>query len=294
MTGGEPAPAWHTDRVRAAVLALITVGLVSRATPGVAEPWVEPDPAAVVGRWTGPATWRQCAVTGEARPVLVVARDGGGYRVDLAAALDGLGTELLAPVGGRELTATRHDLTVSWVLGSPGHARVRLGFASGCEGTLVLARDTTGAAACDELVALRAIAGGCPAATVPATEPRAPPGRRLRGKPLAALAAGCRRDAAPLRAGLIEAGCVPAPLPAISATTRVPECDALLASVDRLMRCDRVPVATKQRLRIAMGQVDRWATADRDDAEARRTSAATCQETRDELVRTMVVLGCSP
>lgn len=281
--------------VRAAAASLAVAALVAGAATVAAGPWVEPDPAILVGRWTGKATWRRCAVDGAARVSLVVERDGGGYRVDLGGALDGLGPELLAPVGAVELEATHDDLRVRWLAGKPGRATVRLGFASGCEGTLALVRESTGAPACDELIALRAIAGRCPDLPPPATAP-ADVGARLaarpRGKALAAVVATCRREAPPLRASLVAAGCVPAPIDPSLATTRVPECDALIATVDRLMRCNRVPVEARQRLRVSMGRVDRWGAVDADDPDARARAAQTCDETRAELESTMAVLGC--
>ncbi len=276
---------------------MIAAGL-AHAEPAPAV-WDEPDPAAVVGRWRGAAVWRRCAAAGLARVVLDVRRDGSGYGVDLAPALDGLGAVVLVPAAARRLAAMQDDLAVNWTTGKHNRATLEVGFASGCTGTLRLTRDGSGAPACDELAALESIARDCPGGitsgltdadrTVIARASRAGRGR-------SAAIRTCARHAPPLRNALLEAGCVPAPVEIGGPGVRVAECDALVATVSKLMRCDRVPADVKQRLHAGMQRVSRWATvAPGDDAEENRTrAAATCELARVDLVETMTILGCTP
>jgi hypothetical protein len=275
--------------------------LAGAAASASAEPgpvlWAEPDPAAVVGRWRATVTWRGCAATGVARAVLDVARDGSGYTLDLAPVLDGLGPHVLVPLAARKLAVTRDDLRVEWTAGKHNRATLAVRFASGCTGTLAMVREATGAPACDELAALEAVAGRCDGAApavIPDEDRATIAGASRPGRTRAAAARTCARHAAPLRASLVEAGCVPAPPGATAPGIRVVECDALVAAVARLMRCDKVPADVKHRLHAGMQRVSRWATvAPGEHAEDERTrAAATCEQARTALVDTMTVVGC--
>lgn len=278
-----------------------TAAAAPRAKSVPADPgpeWAEPDPAAVVGRWRGSAHWKGCP-RGAARVVLDVARDGSGYRVDLAPVLDGLGVIDLVPSAARRLDATRDDLAVTWTAGKPNRATLAIRFASGCAATLRLVRDGSGAPACDELAALERIGATCAAVTLPpigpadrATIDGAPRGAAARTR----AARTCTQHVAPLRQALVEVGCMPAPLDGTLAGERLPECEALLVTVARLMRCDKVSADIKQRLRASMQKVARWSTVapGTDEAELRARATATCEAARDELVETMTVVGCAP
>jgi hypothetical protein len=92
----------------------------------------------------------------------------------------------------------------------------------------------------------------------------------------------------------MEAGCVPVPPDAAGPGLRVAECDALVAAVSRLMRCEKVPADVKQRLHAGMQRVSRWATvAPGENAESERARAAqTCEQARTDLVDTMNIVGC--
>ncbi|HUQ07214.1 MAG TPA: hypothetical protein VM261_32205 [Kofleriaceae bacterium] len=278
---------------------LVPMLLAAAAGSASAQPavWSEPDPAAVVGRWRATITWRGCAATGAARAVLDVARDGSGYALDLAPVLDGLGPQVLVPFAAKKLEATRDDLRVEWTTGKHNRATLAVRFASGCTGTLALTREGTGAPACDELAALQAIAGRCDgvAPTVLSDDERTIiAGAARPGRARTAAARTCGVHATPLRASLVEAGCVPAPSDATAGGIRIPECEALVVAVSRLMRCEKVPADAKQRLHAGMQRVARWATvAPGPDAEAERTrAAATCEQARVDLVETMTIVGC--
>lgn len=88
------------SRPGAARLLLVALAAPLAAAPAVAQPWTEPDPAAVVGQWRGPVRWQRCAIDGAPRVALAVGRDGSGYQIDLAALADGWGVEAMAPLGG--------------------------------------------------------------------------------------------------------------------------------------------------------------------------------------------------
>ncbi len=278
------------------------------AAIAVAEPaapplvWAEPDPATVIGHWRGPATWRACGDGGAARVTLDVHRDGSGYAVDLAAVLDGLGRTSLVPAAAQRLEMKRDDLRIEWRTGKHNKATLTIQFGqsgSGCTGTLRLTRDATGAPACDRLAALARIASTCDGAT-PVTISDADrlviAGANRAGRARTAAARLCTQHAAPVETALIEAGCVPAPTDGSAPGVRVVECDALVAAVSRLMRCDRVPVDVKQRLHAGMQRVSRWATVTPgdDEAENRARAAATCEAARVDLEDTMSFVHCGP
>jgi hypothetical protein len=258
--------------------------------------WAEPDPAAVVGRWRATIKWRGCAATGAARAVLGVERDGSGYAIDLAPVLDGLGPEVLVPLDAKKLEATRDDLRVEWTIGRHNRAALAVKFASGCTGTLALTREATGAPACDQLVALQAIAARCDGVEAPAisdddqqliARARAP---RTRG----AAARTCTRHAAPLRTSLVAAGCVPAPADPAGPGVSIPECEALVVAVSRLARCNKVPADSKERLLANMQRVVHWSRVKPpDNAEQNLENAKQlCVHTREELEEIMQVIGC--
>nr|MBP9863334.1 hypothetical protein [Kofleriaceae bacterium] len=243
-----------------------------------AQAWAEPDPAAVVGRWSGPVSWRGCAIDVARAATLELVRDGTGYRLALAPLADGLAAEELVAAGATELRFDRADRHGIWQLGRAGRATLTVRLGASCVVTARLRRASSGAAACDELLGLRAIAATCPA--VPADDVPALPPRRQ--------AARCARVAAPLRDALTTAGCLPTPRP--TGGVRIAECEALLATVARATRCNRIPVDVKQRL----GEQARLvaASAAVDDPAARAELATTCQATADELSALLPRLGC--
>lgn len=227
--------------------------------------------------------------------MLDVERDGSGYAVDLAPVLDGLEPEVLVPMAARKLEATRDDLHVVWTTGKPGRAVLVVRFASGCAGTAALARETTGTPACDEFVALEAVARRCDVVDSPEVSPadRATiaGARAARTRPAAART--CTRHAAALRASLVEVGCVPAPFDAAGAI-RVPECEALVAAIGRLARCNKVPADAKQRLMDGMQRVARWSTISPGGRADENLEAARqlCVRTREELDELLTLMSC--
>ncbi len=270
--------------------ALATLALAALALPAAAQAWREPDPAAVVGRWSGAVRWQRCAIDGAPRVALEVVRDGSGYGVDLAALADGWGVESLAALGGDELEGNRADLRVTWRAGKPGRATLTVTLESGCVATASLTRASIGGPPCDELVALSSIAAGCAALTPPAVDVDGLVARlrtqRRRGR---GDAAACRRAAPPLRAALVTAGCVPEPTPA-AAGPRIAECDALIATLMRAIRCDKVAVDVKQRLLDQARIVGKSAAV--GDPDDRAGLVDSCRATAVELDDLLPRLGC--
>lgn len=257
--------------------------------------WEEPDPAAVVGRWKATIKWRGCAATGAARAVLDVQRDGSGYALDLAPVLDGLGPTVLIPIAAKKLESSRDDLRVEWTTGKPNRASLVVKFSSGCTGTGALVREATGAPACDELAGLEAVAARCDTVQAPAisdADRRVIAGVRV-PRTRAAATRMCTTHAKPLRAALVEVGCVPAPLPSVPGV-RIAECEALVVALGRLARCNKVPADAKQRLMASMQQVARWSTIAPDSSADENLERATelCKRSETELVEIMTVMGC--
>ena len=71
----------------------------------------------------------------------------------------------------------------------------------------------------------------------------------------------------------------------------IPECKALIATVVRATRCDRIPVDMKQRLTEQIRIVARSAAV--ADPEARELLVESCRITRDEIVDTLTLVGCA-
>ncbi|MBK9030285.1 MAG: hypothetical protein IPL61_02920 [Myxococcales bacterium] len=270
--------------------ALVVAWVIASAGAAAAQPWTEPDPAAVVGTWRGSVAWKQCAIDGAARVTLVVARDGSGYRLDLAPLADGLGSESFAPTGGPALEAHRADLHATWTGARPGRARLRLALGGGCVATAALRRATVGAAACDEMIALAAIARTCAALPEP-TSPEVDGlvARLVGGRRAAGARRACAQAAAPLRAALVTAGCVPAPIERPRGPAVV-ECDALIATVMRAVRCDRIAVDVKQRFLDQVRIIARSAAV--AEPIERAALIDSCRTTAAELDDLLPRLGC--
>jgi hypothetical protein len=281
---------------RIALFVLVGAVALAHADTGPAV-WAEPDPAAVVGRWRATITWRGCAATGAARAVLDVGRDGSGYAIDLAPVLDGLGSQVLVPLAAKKLEATRDDLRVEWTTGKHNRATLAVKFASGCTGTLALTREATGAPACDELVALQAIAARCDGVEAPAAltdEDRKSIAGARTARTRAAAARTCTRHTASLRASLVAAGCVPAPADPTGPGVSIPECEALVVAVSRLARCNKVPAESKERLLANMQRVVHWSRVKPPESSEQNLESAKqlCVHTREELEEIMQVMGC--
>jgi hypothetical protein len=193
------------------------------------------------------------------------------------------------------LASSRDDLTVEWTTGKHNRATLAVKFSSGCTGTATLVRDATGAPACDELAALEAVAGRCDLAEPPAisdADRKVIAGVRV-ARTRAAAATTCARHAKAWRASLVEVGCVPAP--AVDAGhVSIPECEALVVTVSRLARCNKVPADSKQRLLEGMQRVTRAGShlpADLTDANLAPMKEM-CTEQREDLDEILKVLGC--
>lgn len=278
------------SRPGAARLLLVALAAPLAAAPAVAQPWTEPDPTAVVGQWRGPVRWQRCAIDGAPRVALAVGRDGSGYQIDLAALADGWGVEAMAPLGGDLLEGNRADVRVAWRAGKPGRATLTVTLGSGCVATASLTRASIGAPPCDELAALATIAEGCDALAPPAVDV-GPLVARLRTQRRKGRgdAAACRRAAPPLRDALIAAGCVPDLTPA-AVGPRIAECDALIATLLRAVRCGKVAVDVKQRLLEQARIVGKSAAV--GDPDDRAGLVESCRATAVELDDLLPRLGC--
>jgi hypothetical protein len=75
---------------------------------------------------------------------------------------------------------------------------------------------------------------------------------------------------------------------------RVPECEALVASVARLARCNKVPADSKQRLLEGMQRVVHSATIVPPDpaGESLERMKEMCLQSREDLDEIMKVMGC--
>ncbi|KAB2888038.1 MAG: hypothetical protein F9K40_20835 [Kofleriaceae bacterium] len=86
---------------------------------------------------------------------------------------------------------------------------------------------------------------------------------------------------------------MPAPLPAAGAV-RIPECEALVAAIGRLARCNKVPADVKQRLMAGMQRVARWSTVAPDGRADENLEHAKqlCVRSREELDELLAIMSC--
>lgn len=231
--------------------------------------------------------------------MLDVSRDGSGYALDLAPVLDGLGPQVLVPAAAKTLEATRDDLHLEWTTGKHNRATLVVRFASGCAGKLGLAREATGAPACDELAALEAIATRCDSVSPPAIsdEDRAViAGAVHAGKKRIAAARVCKQHVAPMRASLVDAGCVPEPVLPMRRGAPIPECDALVATLVHIQRCNNIPAEAKQDLQTRVSNLAGWVNAPLPEGDSveehTRRMRTHCEITRTRLTEMLRFYGC--
>lgn len=257
----------------------------------------EPKVEDTVGVWRGRSAWKGCTVTGAAQASVEVTWKDGLYHVALAGARDDLGEVTLAPQADGTTTGAKDDLKVVFKPGAS--ARMTLTSDAGCTATLTLARDGSGIASCDRVLALASVESTCDAAPNDTRGAHLADARgklagwkKLRGKPKAAAALACEKDSDALVSSLTQTGCLPA---AGTGGTGVAECDAYVAVLQRYAQCNALPVDAKQALLQAVGQMtDAWKSL-RDPSvapEARKAAADACRQAADALRESAKAQGC--
>lgn len=256
------------------VLALVTPAAADRH----AEDWV--------GTWRGKATWTGCSVEGAATVAVPVVWRDAGLWLDASGLYEGLG-ELGPDARDGELAVDAKDLQVSLKRTKAG-ASLRLHTAAQCTLTAKLTRDgATGIAACDDVVALAAVASSCGEALEdePADEIEA--WRALEGKKAKRAGKACAARAAALREALIARECL-APEDDPSAE---PACGETWALSRQLFACQRLPAASQQSLNQGVADLRRsLRTLHTDDAH--ETARAKCAETTEILRDIGTAYGC--
>ncbi len=265
-------------RCLAATLAMLSIVAPARADR-LAEDWI--------GTWSGAATWTGCTVEGDADLALAITWRDGGIWLDGAALYDGLGE--LAPEGqGGALALELSDLQLS-LRRVKTKAKLVLRTAAACTLTATLTRDGTGITACDDVVALAAVASSC-GVTVdddPADEIAA--WRALTGKkPQKKAAKQCTARAAALRELLVAQDCL---APANDPST-IAECTETWVLAQQLARCQRVPAIHQQSTLegVATFRKSIRALHHRDDAY--EIAATKCAETSSILRDVAEAYGC--
>jgi len=279
------------------------VVVAAAAAPAAARPVhhraaAPPAPQDMIGTWRGTASWRGCTVTGGRHVAIELHyRRGGDYEIDLAGARDDLGAVTLTATSDGTLSGTLHDLKVTMTPGK--HATVVLASAAGCGATISISRDTTGIPACDRLVAFDEVATTCDPedelsrSGYAAARAKIAGWRALRGAKKDAAARTCRGDADKVAAALAARSCLPSP--GAIGGSGIPECDAYLAEMQRLVQCPKFPVQAKQAMQQALAQAAQGWQALRDPsvpAESRRTAAQACTQATQALRQAAAQMGC--
>jgi hypothetical protein len=277
---------------RASIVAVSVLALA-----GVSAHADEPRPEDTVGRWRGKATWKGCTVTGGPASTVEVTWKDGFFHASLGGVRDDLGDVTLSPQADGTTTGAEHDLEVVFKPGASG--RMTLASAGGCTAVVTLARDGSGVAGCDRLLALADVESTCDAAGDARGEHLADARgklggwKKLRGKARKAASDACSKDADALTSSLVQQGCLPG---AGGVGTGVPECDAYVAILQRYAQCGALPVEAKQSLQQAVIQMaDAWKGL-RDPGvapEARKAAADACKQASDALRQAAVAQGCS-
>jgi hypothetical protein len=256
----------------------------------------EPKPEDTVGTWRGKAAWKGCTVTGGPQSTVEVTWKDGFFHAALAGVRDDLGDVTLSPQADGTTTGADHDLKVTFKPGATG--RMTLASDGGCTATVTLARDTSGVAGCDRLLALADVESTCDAAGEARAEHltlargKLAGWKKLRGKARKTASDACSKDADALASSLVQQGCLPG---AGGVCTGVPECDAYVAILQRYAQCGALPVEAKQSLQQAVMQMaDAWKGL-RDPSvapEARKAAADACKQASDALRQAAQAQNC--
>ncbi|HTJ47730.1 MAG TPA: hypothetical protein VL463_36790 [Kofleriaceae bacterium] len=254
----------------------------------------EPKAEDTVGTWRGRATWKGCSVSGNAQASVDVTWKDGLYHATLTALRDDLGTVDLAPQGDGTAAGTHDDLKVTFKPGAS--AKLTLATDAGCIANVSLARDGSGIAACDRVLALASIESQCEAIgdarTADLEKARASVAgwKKLKGKAKKTAGDACTKDADAISAALTQASCLPG-----AGTSGVPECDAYVETLRRYAQCNALPVDTKQALMQAVSQMsDAWKPLHDPNTppEAKKAAADACKQAIDALRVSAQGQGC--
>lgn len=258
---------------------LLVVALAAPAhADRAAEDWV--------GTWTGKAKYDGCTVEGADSVTVTVRWRDGGLWLDGAALYDGLG-ELAVDARDGALSIDLKDVALSMTRGKKA-AKLALTTAAQCKLTAKLTRPSSNLAACDDVVALAAVAASC-GVTVdddPADEVAA--WRALKGKQAKRAAKLCGARATALRDQLVDASCL-APEHDPSA---VPACDETWALSQRLLRCQRLPAELQKSTLQGVAEFRRSLRALHDRDGADELAASKCAETSEILRDVADAYGC--
>jgi len=242
-----------------------------------------------IGDWHGKLSWKGCTADGAGSATLPFEASDGAVSIDLTNAGDGLlPMSLVEDSAG--WAGQSGDVTVHIT-----HKNDKLSLAvdldSGCQARGELRRDTSGIAACDQLVAWARIEARCTKLVKPPLEnearlarQRATWGKADRTK----LAAQCEARASKVETELVDAGCAPNPDPTIG--MRGAECRALAQAATRLGRCSAVPsdLATliTQEAGALVGAAQQASKAELPYVEVQ------CKRVRERITQTVQQSGC--
>lgn len=269
---------------RVVVAAVIVLGLAPEGRAGRdVETWV--------GTWTGTATWKDCTVEGASDLEVEVGWHDGALWIDGAAIYEGLGEVAPEVRKGGALVHEVDGLTVR-LERKKGKALLTLKTAAKCSMSAKLARDGTGLAACDDLIALARVATSCPLEVdddpsdeVEGWRALAKAGAKKRKRALARCAS--RADA--LRERLVAHDCVPPEDDPVD----LAECREVWRVAQKLMRCGHVPVEFKQSTIERMSELRRSLRSLAGREGGKELAVTYCQESATLLRETADVLRCA-
>ncbi len=260
-----------------------------RAPDRVIEAWV--------GTWRGDATWKGCTAPGPEALTLALTWQDGGAALDGAAVFDPLGALWLERGDGGALRVVQDDVTIELAPARPRkgkaarRATLSLRTTSQCTMTARLTRDTTGIAACDDLVALAAAAPGCDGVTVAdAVLADADTWPTLTGKARKAAARACAAAADTVRGDLAAADCLP--LAPGEDPSQIAACAPAWQLAARVSRCTRLPVETQQAAIAGTAQLRRSLRASAGKASANELAAEMCKAVAEDLQLLLDLRGC--
>jgi hypothetical protein len=251
------------------------------------------DPVAVAGRYKTKLLWSGCDPAGAKTPVVSLAPIDGRLELDLGPARDGLSAIVVAG-DSRSLTGTMSDVTATLAFGAKS-AELSIELTSGCRARGTAKRETTGIAACDELVALARVEDGCGAIApanrledVTAVDAEATSWAKAKGAKKKSTDAACSVRVAALRPALTDAACLA--VPAEDTPTLLPECRDLAASIAKLSQCRALDATTRTMLRDMLGQISVHAV--HTDAGSISVARQVCLRQVEELRELAPRIGC--
>jgi hypothetical protein len=268
--------------VRAAVLtAVIVLGLAPEGRAGRdVETWL--------GTWSGTATWKGCSVEGASELAVAVTWHDGTLWLDGAAIYEGLGEVMPEVREGGVLVHEADGLSVTLRPGKARKATLTLETAAKCRMTAKLARDGTGIAPCDDLIALARVATACPIDVDDDPSDEVEGWRALKGKAKKRAGAKCTARADALRERLVASDCVPPD----DDPADLAECQVVWRVAQRLTRCGHLPVEWKQSTIEGVSGLRRALRGLAGKEGAQDLAIAQCQETEAMLRVNAEALHC--